>query len=57
MKGTWDSGDGIPKPYVEKSVLARMKAHHQYERAVREERLLDALASIVTRVAAEFKRR
>jgi hypothetical protein len=57
---TWAAqggGDGVPESRYAQTPLLRMRQHHQYERAVREERLLERLAQIVYEVAKDFRTR
>lgn len=49
------TGDGIPKPQIGRTVLLRMRQHHAYESAVREERILVRLEEIVRIAIRDFK--
>lgn len=56
MKPLW-AGSGAPVSRYGKTALIRMRQHHQYEHAEREDRIAIRLEEIVRKAAQEFRRR
>lgn len=60
MTGSWatrNDGSGIPVSRYARTPLLRMRQYHLYEKAVREERLLDRLNEINLKIARDFRNR
>lgn len=52
----WSKGNGVPESRYGATVLVRMKRHHDYESAMRQERTLERLEQIVRDVVKSYRR-